>query len=262
MQQQGNGNDVMQDLFNRLSMSQKTPSATPPRPEAQGPQGFSGQTPSPFHDGRPHAQNASGPTTPQTQPPNQDSSDFFYGNRNLSPLFKAAKGESAKKRNSGLRTEISAESPMVGQGNFPSFPSIPPTQMMDPNAFSRNQPGNGNGGNPKMPLSSAPFVQPYQQSPNNRRRTPGRQPHQSRGNMTGTGKTATNGPPASASKPPTSMMSFVPSSVAAKQRKTSAPAATTGASPMKTSTPSDTLSLEQDLKRLLNLHPTGDSSVR
>jgi hypothetical protein len=58
------------------------------------------------------------------------------------------------------------------------------------------------------------------------------------------------------------MMSFVPASVAAKQRKTSAPAATAGASLMKTSTPSDTLSLEQDLKRLLNLNPAGESSVR
>ena len=168
MQQQGNGNDVMQDLFNRLSMSQKKPSAA---------------------------------------------------------------------------------------------------QMMDPNAFSRIQPGNGNGGHPNAPRSSTPFVQHYQQSPNNRRRTPGRQPHQprpdsnqTRGNMPGPGKTAANGPPASAAKPLTSMMSFVPSSVAAKQRKTSAPAAT--ASPMKTSTPSDTLSLEQDLKRLLNLNPAGESSVR
>jgi hypothetical protein len=58
------------------------------------------------------------------------------------------------------------------------------------------------------------------------------------------------------------MMSFVPSSVAAKQRKTSAPAAAAGASPMKTATPSNTLSLEQDLKRLLNLSPAGESSVR
>jgi hypothetical protein len=58
------------------------------------------------------------------------------------------------------------------------------------------------------------------------------------------------------------MMSFVPASVAAKQRKTSAPAATAGASPMKTYPPSDTLSLEQDLKRLLNLNSAGESSVR
>ncbi|KAI4663469.1 uncharacterized protein J4E92_008035 [Alternaria infectoria] len=271
MQQQGNGNDVMNDLLNRLSMSQKKPSATPPRPDAQGPQGFMiGQTPSPFHDGRP-PQNPSGPTTPQAPPPNQDS-EFFYGNRNLSPLFKAAKGDSAKKRNSGLRTEISAESPMVGPGNFQSFPSVPPTQMMDPNAFSRDQPGNGNGGFANGPRPSAPHVQSYQQSPNNRRKTPGRQPqqpqqprpdtYQKRGNMSGTGNTAANAPPASAPKAPTSMMSFVPSSVAAKQRKTSAPAATAGASPMKTATPSNTLSLEQDLKRLLNLSPAGESSVR
>jgi hypothetical protein len=269
MQQQGNGTDVMNDLLNRLSMSQKKASATPPRPDAHGPQGFMvGHTPSPFHDGRPPAQNASGPTTPQAQPPNQDS-DFFYGNRNLSPLFKAAKGDSAKKRNSGLRTEISAESPMIGQGDFQSFPSVPPAQMMDPNAFSREQPGNNNGVFANQPRPAAPYAQPYQQSPNNRRKTPGRQPHQprpdsyqKRGNTAGPGKAAANAPPASAPKPPTSMMSFVPASVAAKQRKTSAPAATTGPPPMKTSTPSDTLSVEQDLKRLLNLNPTAESSVR
>ena len=57
------------------------------------------------------------------------------------------------------------------------------------------------------------------------------------------------------------MMSFVPSSVAAKQRKTSAPTAPTAAPAMKTSTPSETLALEQDLKRLLNLNTAGDAST-
>ncbi|KAF1839095.1 hypothetical protein BDW02DRAFT_644194 [Decorospora gaudefroyi] len=268
--QQNNGNDVIQDLFTRLSMSQKKPtSATPPRPEVQGPPASQlRQTPSPFHDGRPLVRSASGPSTPQAQPTNQETSDFFYGNRNLSPLFKAAKGDSSK-RNSGLRTEITAESPMVGQGAFQGFPSVAPQQMMDPNTFSRDRPGSGNQGPVDTHRASAPFVQPYQQSPNNRK-TPGRQPrpprpdnYPARGNMNGpgpkSGQAASNGPPASVPKPSTTMMSFVPASVAAKQRKTSAtPLA--GAPPMKTSTPSDTLALEQDLKRLLNLNNTGDIS--
>jgi hypothetical protein len=276
--QQPSGNDVMQDLFNRLSMSQKKPSATPPRPNVQPPpESQFRQTPSPFHDGRPLVRSTSGPTTPQAQPPNQDSSDFFYGNRNLSPLFKAAKGDTPK-RNSGLRTEITAESPMVGQGAFQGFSSVPqasapPAQMMDPNTFSRDHLANGNEGPANTRRGSAPPVQPYQQSPNNRKRTPGRQPHQpradfhpGRGNMNGPGPgprpgiSNAMGPPASVPKPATNMMSFVPASVAAKGRKSSAPTATGTPPSMKTSTPSDTLALEQDLKRLLNLKPAGDVS--
>jgi hypothetical protein len=272
--QQPSGNDVMQDLFSRLSMSQRRPSATPPRPNAQHPtESEFHQTPSPFHDGRPLVRSTSGPTTPQAQPTNHDSSDFFYGNRNLSPLFKAAKGDTPK-RNSGLRTEITAESPMVGQGAFQGFPSVPqasvpPPQMMDPGTYSRGQPGGGNEGPANVRRGSAPPVHSYQQSPNNRRRTPGKQPHQPRANFY-PGRGANNGPgptsenatvmasPAPASKPFASMMSFVPASVAAKGRKTSAPAAVRTSPQMKTSTPSDTLTLEQDLKRMLNLKPAGD----
>ncbi|RAR06673.1 hypothetical protein DDE82_003209 [Stemphylium lycopersici] len=265
--QQANGNDVMQDLFNRLSMSQKKPTAaTPPRPGPQGlPASQTGQSPSPFHDGRPLVRSTSGPTTPQPQPTASENPDFYYGNRNLSPLFKAAQGDSSK-RNSGLRTEIIADSPMVEQTAFQGFASVPQPHVMDPNAFSRARSGSGNGGTPNAYRQSMPA---YQQSPGNQRRTPGRQQHQSRPdayqprgqrNGPGSGKLAMNGPPASAPRPSTTMMSFVPSSVAAKQRKTSTPAATATTPAMKTSTPSDTLALEQDLKRLLNLNPTGDTS--
>jgi hypothetical protein len=277
--QQPSGNDVMQDLFSRLSMSQKKPSATPPRPNVQPQTDFQfRQTPSPFHDGRPLVRSTSGPTTPQAQPTNQDSSEFFYGNTNLSPLFKAAKGDTPK-RNSGLRTEITAESPMMGQGAFQGFPSVPqayapPAQVMDPHTFSRDHPGSCFEGPANARREFAPPVQPYQQSPNSRKRTPGRQPHQpradfhpGRGNMNGPGPRPGNAtamaPPAPVSKPVASMMSFVPASVAAKGRKASAPAAVGTSPQMKTSTPSGTLALEQDLKRLLNFKPPGDaSSVR
>lgn len=275
MHQPSKGNDVMQDLLSRLSMSQKNPTAaTPAQP---GTQGQSRQTPSPFLDGRPLVRSASGPTTPQAQPPNQDSANFFYGNKNLSPLFKAAKGESPK-RNSGLRTEITADSPMIGQGAFQGFASVPP-HIMDPNTFSRDQPGHNHEGPPNARHMSAPFVQPFQQSPNNRRKTPGKQQYQARpesyparSNMTGPGpgpgpgpkprKAAVNSPPASAPRPSTTMMSFVPASVAAKRKPAATPSSAPATTPqMETSRPSNTSSLEQDLKHLLNLNSAGETSI-
>lgn len=271
---QGGKNDVMQDLLNRLSMSHKKPTAaTPPGVNAQmNPDFQRDQTPSPFHDGRSAVRSASGPTTPQPVP--QDAPDFFYGNKNLSPMFKAAKNDSAK-RNSGLRTEITAESPAVGQGLFQDFPAIIPAQAMDPNTFSRDQsgaamPGPGNAGNQNFRHGPTPFSPPYQQNTNNRR-TPGRQPqyprnsHAPRGNMGGAGhrggKAFGNTQPVNIPKPTTSMMSFVPASVSAKQHSSSAPPAATISPPAKTSTPSNTSVLEQDLKRLLNLKMTGDAST-
>jgi hypothetical protein len=264
-------NDVMQDLLSRLSMSQKkVTAATPPRMDAQPatnaqpPNG----SPSPFHDGRSATRSASGPSTPV--PVAQEPSDFFYGNRNLSPLFKAAKGDSPK-RNSGLRTEITADSPLVAQGMFQDFPSVPSPQAMDPNVFSRNYPVGGAEVPAGPRRGSVPHAQPYRESPNNRRRTPGRPAHQPRpnshnnANNTGgpgvnSGKAGVNGAPASVKKPATSMMSFVPSSVAAKKHSSSAPPTSAGPIPSKTTTSPDTLALEQDLKRMLNLNSAVDAS--
>jgi hypothetical protein len=263
---QSPNNDVMQDLLSRLSMSQKKPqAATPPRPDVQGQSNAAtrNQNPSPFQDGRSAARSASGPSTPT--PPAQENPDFFYGNRNLSPLFKAAKGDTSK-RNSGLRTEITADSPLIAQGMFQDFPSAPP-QAMDPNTFSRNQPVGGNGVPTGPRRGSTPYVQPYREMPNNHRRTPGRpvpqQPrpdsYPSKTNASGPGfnpnRAGVNGAPASVKKPATSMMSFVPASVAAKKHSSSAPTITPIPAPAKAASPPDTLALEQNLKRLLNVKP-------
>lgn len=263
--QSPSNNDVMQDLLSRLSMSQKkAQTATPPRPDVQGQSNTEprNQTPSPFQDGRSAVRSASGPSTPT--PPAQENPDFFYGNRNLSPLFKAAKGDTSK-RNSGLRTEITADSPLVAQGMFQDFPSAPPPQAMDPETFSRNQLVGGNAVPTGPRRGSAPYVQPYRDSPNNRRRTPGRPgPQQSRpdscpskNNASGPGfnsnRAGVNGAPASVKKPATSMMTFVPSSVAAKKHSSSTPAPTVTCPQAKASPPPDTLALEHDLKRLLNM---------
>ena len=271
-------NDVMQDLLNRLSMSQKKPTAaTPPRPDTQASSGSGphNETPSPFHDGRSGVRSVSGPSTPAAAPP--ENPDFFYGNRNLSPLFKAAQGEPSK-RNSGLRTEITADSPMVAQGMFQDFPSVSSPRAMDPNTFSRSHQaapvGVPNVPNaPNVPAGprrgSVPYNQPYREAPNNPRRTPGRQNngprpssyharHNNAAPPNQPHKAGANGAPASVKKPATSMMSFVPASVAAKKHSSSAPPAA-GAPPVNSSTP-ESLALEQDLKRMLNLKMTDDAS--
>ena len=261
-----NGNDIMQDLFKRLSMSQKKIGATMQLP-VDGPSPSEPHsrhlTPSPFKEGRTTVRSASGPSTPA--PLNHETSDIFYGNRNLSPLFQAAKGDAAK-RNSGLRTEITADSPLLSQGMFPDFPSVPPS-----GTFSRAYPGSGNEGPAGQRRGSVPIIQPHQGSPNNRRRVPTRPAHQPRpdsyparthpnGPHPRAGAAASKNPVVTAPKPSTTMMSFVPASVAAKQRSAPTPPSTS-TPPLGNSTPSDPTALEQDLKRLLNLKTTADAPV-
>ncbi|KAJ8104861.1 hypothetical protein OPT61_g10529 [Boeremia exigua] len=258
-QQPNGGHDIMQDLMNRLSMSQKKPAPTaetPPRPAAQAPGNFQSPqfTPSPFNTGRPSAnRSVSGPSTPAQA---QDGQDFFYGNRNLSPMFKAAQGDTPK-RNSSLRTEVTADSPTVQQTLFQDFPSIP-----------------GNATDTNTRRGSVPYGQNQQRQPNKHvTQTPGRyqqrqDPNQRRGNFHGPGprntRPAANAPPATAPRPTTSLMSFVPASVSAKpkpkpeqQLASSAPPSTAVPPPISTSTP-DSLALEHDLKRMLNLSIAGD----
>ncbi|KAH7074736.1 hypothetical protein BKA63DRAFT_596349 [Paraphoma chrysanthemicola] len=226
MAQTANNNDVMQDLLNRLSMSQKKPAAaTPPRQDSQlsNPRSRDG-TPSPFHDGRSAVRSVSGPSTPV--PVAQEAPDFFYGNRNLSPLFKAAKHDPTK-RNSGLRTEITADSPLIAQGVFQDFP------------IHRGSPNH---------RGKAPGRQGYQQRPES---YPSK--HHAGGVGQNSGRASANGAPASVKKPATSMMSFVPASVAAKKHASSTPPSAATPPQTSASAPSDTLALEQDLKRLLNL---------
>ncbi|KAH6622250.1 hypothetical protein C7974DRAFT_362592 [Boeremia exigua] len=265
VQQSDSGNDVMQDLMNKLSMSQKKPNAameTPPRQAAQAPGNFQGpqHTPSPFNTGRPSAnRSVSGPSTPAQAP--QDGPDFFYGNRNLSPMFKAAQGDTPK-RNSSLRTEVTADSPTGQQGIFQDFPSISSGNAIDPNAFARGQPAGDAQGPANARRGSVPYGQNQQRQPNKHRQDA----HQrGRGNFHGQGPRngrPTANSPAAPAKPATTMMSFVPASVSAKpkpkleqQLAASAPPSTT-VPPPQSSAP-ETLALEQDLKRMLNLNISG-----
>ncbi|KAF9695086.1 hypothetical protein EKO04_007105 [Ascochyta lentis] len=261
MQEPKNGNDVMQDLMNRLSMSQKkltAPAATPPRATAHAPGNFPSphHTPSPFHSGRPSVnRSVSGPSTPAAAA--QDGPDFFYGNRNLSPMFKAAQGDTPK-RNSGLRSEVTADSPTVQQGTFHDFPSIPSANAIQPTNAGQDPVNTRRG--------SVPYGQSQQRQPNKHvTQTPGRYQQRQdgqqrgRGNFHGPGPRhgrPANAPPASAPRPATTMMSFVPASVSAKP-KPKAEQQQPASAPPPTSTP-DTLALEQDLKRMLNLNLTGE----
>jgi hypothetical protein len=260
-------NNAVQDLLDRLSFSQKKPTAaTPPRAADHIPSEPSSRnhSPSPFR-------NASGPTTPV--PATQEASDFFYGNRNLSPLFKAAKTDSTMKRNSGLRTEITADSPLISQGGFPILQG--PIKM-DPAIVSRNYLDNVIGGPDGARRGSAPHIPPNREAPNHRQtRTPGRYPNRARpdsypytngnGNANGSANPTSPNPP----KPTTTPFSFVPSSVAAKQRSTTKPAdVVTKSSDISTKRSGATAlppnptatSLEQDLKRMLNLKIAGASN--
>ncbi|KAF3038125.1 hypothetical protein E8E12_005717 [Didymella heteroderae] len=198
MPQANNGNDVMQDLMNRLSMSQTKPQGpmdTPPRqaPQASGSFQSPQFTPSPFNTGRPSVnRSVSGPTTPAQAP--QDGPDFFYGNRNLSPMFKAAQGDTPK-RNSGLRTEVTADSPTVQQNMFQDFPSIPSANAVDPNTFSRGQPAPGSQGPANARRGSVPYGQPQQRQPNKHvTQTPGRYQQRQDNHQRGRGNFHGQGP--------------------------------------------------------------------
>lgn len=247
---------AIQDLLNRLSMSQKKPTnSTPPRTVEHMPSDPSlrNHTPSPFNDGKSPFRSASGPTTPA--PAAQETPDFFYGNRNLSPLFKAAKNDTSK-RNSGLRTEITADSPIMPQGGFPQMPST----RIDTNASPRGVLGTVLNGPVSPRRGSAPQIQPippYRGMPNQHQARGGRRSYRPRPdsyphvNTNGTTNDSTNGTPATLQKSSTAM-AFIPSSVRAK------PQAVTP--PKKSAT--DTLALEQDLKRMLNLKSGDTTGVR
>jgi hypothetical protein len=246
---------AINDLLSRLSMSQaqnKAASSTPPRTAEHR-----DHTP-PFNDGRsPFFRSASGPSTPN--PPPQENADFFYGNRNLSPMFNAVKAD-ASQRNSGLRTEVTANSPLMQQGGFSQDPA---------NVDTRALLGNLLNGATTSRRGSAPQVQPLQQTapvqhhrgpPNNFQQqarspqvmSPGRRPQRPgsyHARQNGNFNQAASGTAPAVQKSSTPM-SFVPSSVRAK------PQAPT---PKKAET--DAATLEQNLKRMLNVQNEGVPGV-
>lgn len=236
---QPKGPDPIQDLMNRLSMSHNKPGAsTPPRTGPSDP--VIQHSPSPFRS-------TSGPTTPAPSTQAQEDPEVVYGNQNLSNKFKAAQTDSAK-RNSGLRTEITADSPIVSQGSFPFTPfTSHDTRGVMGDAL------NGHGGSRRGSAPHVASIPPYRGGPGNNQniRSPNRRSYQhSHAKATGPANATLTGPPAATQKP-NNPMAFIPSSVRAKPSPTS---------PRKTET--DNLILEQNLKRMLNLAPGGVDGVR
>ena len=153
-------------LFNNLN---NKPNSTPPKNHQRMPSNSNGideyhATPSPGQQ-----RSALGPTTPTPVKYSQDHYSLHYGNRNLSPMFQAARNETPP-RPSNLRQQINHP----GQQNgFPQYNQKPFSNHSDPNTFSRSyldqqirsslpaQPPSGlisNGNNSNN--SSAPFSGP------------------------------------------------------------------------------------------------------
>jgi len=87
------------------------------------------QTPSPFQ------RSTSGPSTPAPSIEQQNHYSLHYGNRNLSPLFTAARNDTPPARPSGLRQQqLSSELSPASPNNNSAFP--PP--QLDPDSFSRS----------------------------------------------------------------------------------------------------------------------------
>ncbi|KAF2087552.1 hypothetical protein K490DRAFT_56657 [Saccharata proteae CBS 121410] len=159
---------ALQDLF---SSSKKLDSQPTPQSETPGtppPAATDFHTPSPFYRPTPVRSN-SGPHTPTPQT-DARSPSFYYGNRNLSPLFQAAQSDSTK-RSSGLRQEIGS--------SLESSPSIPsphntsgtprmfnnnttPSRAPKPDAatISRNYLNQHIQAAGQDPLANLPFVRP------------------------------------------------------------------------------------------------------
>ncbi|KAF2142706.1 uncharacterized protein K452DRAFT_307645 [Aplosporella prunicola CBS 121167] len=89
-------------------------------------------TPSPFYQPSSGPKNGTSPHTPAAQM-DLEANPYYYGNRNLSPLFQAAKGDSTK-RASGLRQEVASPS---------DRPDLPATTRSDPAPFTPSRATNG-----------------------------------------------------------------------------------------------------------------------
>lgn len=119
-------------LFNNIG--NKT-SSTPPRNHHRVPSYTNGvdscnETPSPVQQ-----RAALNPTTPTPSKYSQDQYALHYGNRNLSPMFQAARSETPPRHPSNLRQEVNHS----GQQNgFPQYNQQPFSNHSDPNSFSRS----------------------------------------------------------------------------------------------------------------------------
>ena len=119
-------------MSNANGTPQKNTSPAHQRPLSSGrPADNMFQTPSPFQ------RSTSGPSTPAPSTDQQNNYALHYGNRNLSPLFKAARSETPPRPSSLRQQESANETPPWSQnGMNPAQPQQMP--RIDPDSFSRN----------------------------------------------------------------------------------------------------------------------------
>lgn len=119
-------------LFNNFNNKQ---SSTPPQTRQHATSHSNGadsytETPSPVQQ----RTNVVGPTTPTPAKNAQNQYSLHYGNRNLSPMFQAARNETPP-RPSNLRQQMN---PSGQQNGFPQYNQQQLPGYADPNAFSRS----------------------------------------------------------------------------------------------------------------------------
>lgn len=85
-----------------------------------------------FHTPSPFQRSTSGPSTPTPTTDQQTQYQMHYGNRNLSPLFKAARSETPPKPSGLRKQELASEINPTHPQQQQQLPQI------DPNSFSRN----------------------------------------------------------------------------------------------------------------------------
>lgn len=125
-------NQNLKDLLFNTNNAQLHPNATTP-PQGQRSTSHFQSPEQQFYTPPPTQRSASGPSTPTPSAEQQNLYSLHYGNRNLSPLFKAARGDTPPARPSNLRQHSSASDHARTNGQTPT----PPPQI-DPNSFSRS----------------------------------------------------------------------------------------------------------------------------
>ena len=148
--------DLLFANVNNASTSSSTPPKTQPRAQSSGGSTIPPrQTPSPFQ------RSSSGPSTPAPSTEQNSHYALHYGNRNLSPMFKAVRNETPT-RPSGLRQELPNDG-LSGANRQQPVRSPPP--QIDPNSFSRAYLG-------QQAKSSVPSDPPPVQFPNGTQSAP------------------------------------------------------------------------------------------
>jgi hypothetical protein len=150
-------------LFNNIN---NNPSSTPPRTHQRAPSNPNGidechATPSPNQH-----RSALGPTTPTPVKYSQDQYSLHYGNRNLSPMFQAARNETPP-RPSNLRQQMNH----TGQQNgFPQYNQQPYLDQQIRSSLPAQPPpgliSNGNNTNSSASFSGPTSSQHSMQMPN------------------------------------------------------------------------------------------------